>query len=480
MTMNTKVVKKDSISRLLLKLNTIISSDITQSLCAKNKQDFTRKRNMTFVDIIYYFISRCMSNSNSELTRYYSSMHKFSNRITRQGLNKAIKKLNPNVFRYLIKEFAKEFYKTDLVKTHKGYVLLAEDGSSLEIPYSLINIYEFGFHTGCHVKEITDVKTVISKSAGLYDVTNGLFIDFTMHMADYSETPMAFEHLYHTKELLNHQNIIYLADRYYGSAEIISQLELFGYKYCIRGKSNFYKQLVANMKTNDEWIEVVVNEKWKKRFRFSQEARQYRERHPIMKIRVIKAKYEYINDNKEMVTNDLIFFTNLSEDEFNTQEIIELYAKRWDIEVSYKTMKTTEELERYISRDSDVAKCCIYGKLLFHNMAGIIRKEVNKKLLIKKENNKYAYCVNITQLHNEIRENNILYYMMNNKGVTIKRILKEIELSLNKIKVPIRPDRHNKRWGRIIVGKISYRFTLDGRNHPKLKAYNHVLMTIKP
>lgn len=480
MTMKSKSVKKNSISNLFLKLNDIINSDTAVSLCGKHKQDFTRRRNMTCIDIIYYFISRCMNNSNSELTRYYSSMHKFSKRISRQGLNKAVKKLNPNVFNYIIKEFAKEFYQTDLVKKHKGYVLLAEDGTSLEIPYSLRNIYEFGFSKGRTVKEIDDVKTVVSKSGGLYDVTNGLFIDFSMHMADYSETPMAFEHLYHTRELLRKQPIIYLADRYYGSAEIISQLERFEYKYCIRGKSYFYKKQVANMKTNDEWIEVEVDEKWIKRFRFSLEAKDYRSDNHTMKIRVIKSKYEYINDKKETITKDLIFFTNLDEKEFNTQEIIELYAKRWDIEVSYKTTKSTEEIERYISRDSDVAKCCIYGKVIFHNIAGIIRKEMNQKLTAKQKKNKYGYCINITQLHNNIRASNILYYMMNSENRIIKKIINEIEVLLDKIKVPIRPDRHNKRWGRVIVGKISYRFTLDGRNHPKLIAHNHVLMTVKP
>nr|WP_143746798.1 transposase [Massilimicrobiota sp. An134] len=36
-----------------------------------------------------------------------------------------------------------------------------------------------------------------------------------------------------------------------------------------------------------------------------------------------------------------MFFTNLGE-EFSAQEIIELYTYRWDIEVSYKTLKTDQ------------------------------------------------------------------------------------------------------------------------------------------
>lgn len=97
----------------------------------------------------------------------------------------------------------------------------------------------FQFSTGQHVTSMFDVKKIQSKSAGLYDVTNGIFIDFTMEKAIYSETPLAFSHLYRRKNMLRNKKVIYLADRYYGSAEIISHLESLGYQYFIRGKSNF-------------------------------------------------------------------------------------------------------------------------------------------------------------------------------------------------------------------------------------------------
>lgn len=59
--------------------------------------------------------------------------------------------------------------------------------------------------------------------------------------------------------MLENQKVIYLADRYYGSAEIISHLEGLRYSYVIRGKSNFYKKQVASMESDDEWIEVEID-----------------------------------------------------------------------------------------------------------------------------------------------------------------------------------------------------------------------------
>lgn len=64
MTMKSNAVKKNSISNLFLKLNDIINSDTAISLCGKHKQDFTRRRNITCIDIIYYFISLISTKKN--------------------------------------------------------------------------------------------------------------------------------------------------------------------------------------------------------------------------------------------------------------------------------------------------------------------------------------------------------------------------------------------------------------------------------
>ena len=269
-------------------------------LCRKRKKDFTRNRNMNFYSIIYYFIFRNRTTTNADLTHFYSSIDKFERRISKQALNKAIKKLNPNVFTYLINQFASIYYASSLPKKYRDYLLIAEDGTYMEIPYNVYNINDFQFCMNQHVHDIFDVKKVQSKAGGLYDVTNGLFIDFSLKPAPYSETPLAFAHLYRTKKILKNQKIIYLADRYYGSAEIISHLEFLKYNYVIRGKSNFYKKQVALMQSDDEWIEVEGVENGVKNLTVSLEAKELRKEKPIFKIRVIKRTYKYTDINHLM------------------------------------------------------------------------------------------------------------------------------------------------------------------------------------
>lgn len=42
---------------------------------------------------------------------------------------------------------------------------------------------------------------------------------------------------------------------------------------CHQRKSNFYKKQVASMESDDEWIEVEIDEKWLKRADFLQKPR---------------------------------------------------------------------------------------------------------------------------------------------------------------------------------------------------------------
>lgn len=479
--MKTNVVKTRVLSNLLVQFNEVINSSLVRKLAGNKIQDFTRIRKMSYANLLYYLIFRDNKNTNTELTSFFMKLGVPKNRISKQALHKAVKKLNSNVFMYLINRFAELFYQSSLNKTYKGYNILAEDGTYIDIPYNVVNLYNFQFMINQHVTSMFDIKKIQSKSAGLYDVLNGLFIDFTMDKATRSETPLAFSHLYRTRDMLKDKKVIYLADRYYGSAEVISHLESLGYKYCIRGKSYFYKKQVESMTTDDEWIEVLVDEKWVKRFRFSLDAIKQREVNPVLKIRVVKYKYQYKDKKGNHVETELIYFTNLNEEEFSKEEIIQLYTMRWDCEVSYKTLKTDQELERYFCQKGEVAKCCVYAKIVFHNIAGILRKELNRELKVTNDiNNKYEYTINITQLHTCLKSFNIMKPMTKGIKSAIKNVLENIRVMKNKIKVPIRPDRHNQRWGRFIKTPPSYRFRLDGRNNPKVKRYKGGLLTVSP
>ena len=473
------------IAKLFRKFGAYIRSEEVRALCRKKPSDFTRIYKFPWFDILLYIIFRCMECVTTELSGYYACIGKPEKRVSRQAAFKALKKLNPQVFEPLIHKFTELFYKSPLVKTFRGYLLLAVDGTTLNLPAGRLSLQRFGFNKNKYVRKEEDSRKATSRSSALYDVTNGIILDFMMRHYKDSEIPIAIEQLGRIIQHIRGRAAIFLADRYYDSVEIFSILEGYGMKYCIRGKANFFKHYVEEMKSDDEWINVFVDKAWRKRLKYGQPRERF-ERDPRIRIRVVKYRYTYFTKKGMPVTADLIYFTNLSEDEFSSADIVSLYRKRWQVEVSYKTLKTDYEWERFFSSDCDTEICAIYGKVIFHNLCGVVRKQLDLMLeeeLVIPENartNRYAFRVNIKQLSNLIRNEGLCRALRSGNTGKIENIFILAVLMIHKIKVPVRPDRHEKRWGKVVMSGHPTRFRLDGRNWPNTVRVKGRLQTAKP
>ena len=447
----------------------------------KKPSDFTRVFKFPWFDVLLYLIFRHEKCTQSELSSYYSAIDKKHLRISKQAAFKAIHKVKPGVFPVLIRKFAELFYRTPLVKTYKGYILLAEDGTTNAILPSEEALAQFGFVGNQHIKTSDEAQHATSKSSALYDVTNGLIVNFQMEEYKKSEIPIAIEQIRESYDLFEKRKTIFLADRYYPSVELFALLEYCGFNYSIRGKSNFFRKEIAKMKSEDEWITVTLSKNWIKRLKYDESKERFL-KDPTIIIRVVRQKYTYFDETGEEITTQLIYFTNLSEDEFGKKDIILLYSKRWDLEVSYKTLKTDYEWERYFSAECDTEVCAIFAKVLFHNITGVVRKELNH-ILEHDDSGKphiHSYVVNITQLANMIREYGIMRYIRHGNRKAISRIMDLVYEMRHKIKVPVRPNRHNMRWGRTVTTNSPTRFRIDGRNWPKVANRDGKLRTVQP
>ena len=455
-----------------------IKSEQVREAARKSPHDFIRRYKFPWYDVLLFLIFRNRDCIGSELSHYYSCIGLPARRISRQAAFKAIRKVDPSVFKLLIHKLAERFYQSKLVKTYKGYLLLAEDGTTLNLYKTDESLQRYGFVKNQNARNAFQAAKSTSRSAALYDVTNGLIVDFQMKRFKDSEIPIAIEQLKYLS-LMNGYPGIYLADRYYDSVELFSILESHGLKYCIRAKSNFFKHYIEKMKSNDEWIKVKVDKVWQKRLKYEQPRERFT-KDPYIKIRVVRYHY-IVNKNNQTTTVDLMYFTNLSKEEFSSSDIVYLYNRRWDIENSYKILKSNQEWERYFSKECDSERSSIYAKVLFHNLSGIVQKEMDKELYENHpKKTKYGYKINRKQLNNLLRDEKILRWMRNENQKKIQKIMELISKIINKIKVPVRPGRHYKRWGRVISQSKPMRFRLDGREWPNTISWNGRLMTIKP
>lgn len=205
--MNSTVVKsfQTKISTLFGKFGSYIRSNRVRHLIRKQPNDFVRVFKFPWYDVLLYLIFRTEKCTQSELSKYYSDIGRSNLRISKQAAFKALKKVNPNVFLDLIHNFARFFYESDLVKTYKGYILLAEDGTANELQPSKKALDRFGFVINQFIRNDKDAQKATSRSAALYDITNGLIVDFTMNPYKKSEIPIAIDHLANCHSLFDHK-----------------------------------------------------------------------------------------------------------------------------------------------------------------------------------------------------------------------------------------------------------------------------------
>ncbi|MBR3357104.1 MAG: hypothetical protein IKG46_04675, partial [Solobacterium sp.] len=94
--------------------------------------------------------------------------------------------------------------------------------------------------------------------------------------------------------------------------------------------------------------------------------------------------------------------------------------------------------------------------------------------------NKYVFRVNIKQLSNLIRDEGLCRAIRTGNTGKMENIFMLAVLFIHKIKVSVRPDRREKRWGKVVSSGHPTRFRLDGRNWPNTVRVNGRLQTIKP
>ena len=469
----------------------LLTSHVAE-LARRKKSDFTRSKagKLPLNKLLVYIIFRNSKDTSSELSKFFSSIGENRKKPSRQAANKRLHRLNYNVWPYLSQEFAKLFYASKtLVRTLKGYLVLAGDSSAIEMPYSPEAAALFGFHKSNHVKTASDSAKILARCGGLYDVINHFYVDYCIKPFADSEISILKDQLKAFAPVLAHRKAIILGDRGYISLTIMALAQKLGYKFCIRAKRSTYKAEVARMNSDDENIQIKLQ-----RTVFSRitdpEALAYLANATYFTVRVVK---NYWTNPKTGARELTIYFTNLPKDEFSASEIISLYEKRWSIELAYRTLKVVLELERPVSLDPYIAVNTIYGKIMYYDFCAIFREQletflpeddqrISKKSGKQRKKRKYPRQISAKNLVEQLYAENLAKCLFPDNDIhgLIQDICIDLETMLNKLSASIKKGRHYTRWGKRVTSSYRYKFSIDGRNHPKVALVNGAMRTVRP
>ena len=353
-------------------MKTINSMQSDPGAYVKNAgRDFSRKRKISFSDLMLNIISMENHSLNRELRSFFSSD---KNRMpTKSAFIQQRKKLNDNAFPHVLSSLNTIF---PFRKKFLGLHILACDGSDINIPpkpgdtetYVSSNTVGVGYHQ-MHLNAI-------------YDLMEQRYLDvFIQKRAEINERT-AFIQMIDRNGLTG--KCLYVADRGYFSlnalAHIIHAEQFFLLRMNdLNTKTSFLRRFpLPSDEEFDQMVQFKVTRKQShvykdhpERFFVLRKDRPF-DLIPIndktalfpMSVRIIRIKLD--SGNTEYL------LTNLMEDRFDIALLKKIYHMRWGIETSFRYLKYNVGLNYFHSCLRELIIQEFYARLILYNMTMLL------------------------------------------------------------------------------------------------------------
>ena len=364
----------------VIKFKESIDCDNLNIRCKKRENDFSRKRKLTPKDLILYTLNNRGKTTKMEL---YDFIQEYNiEEVSTPALLKQREKLNENIFKELNKESLIRFYGEfpQEVKTYKGYILSAIDGSDCEVP----NTKE----TRERYKSINsqyDERVARIKLSNCYDVINGYVLDTEIAEYKHWEMDLAIKHIKNTNYITEYFPIIYVMDRGYFSLSSMYHFINEGTMFIIRLNKSYLKAEQKSMESNDEVVEIKYQYDRIRNYKDKdEEFYNYYEIGNTISLKFVNIK---------LPTGEIeTIITNISKEELSSEDINKIYQYRWGIETSYHELKESMQVTNISSSKDTIIKQEIYSQMTVYNIIRSIANDLNTQ--INQEEFKHPMKVN--------------------------------------------------------------------------------------
>ncbi len=299
--------------RFIMDINRI-KSDKYVSVCRIAEKTFIRNRKMPLQDLLLTMTNRKGLSLTLELRNYMKAAHP-GTEISKPGYLKQRMKLNPDAFLDLYHYHNKNFYSEPGYATYNGYLILAADGSGLNIPTNAETLERFG------TSSRKDTKPQASIGLGcLYDVMNRMIIESGCNRCKFDEMSVAESQIDRVYETVGTgQPFVVVMDRGYPSTPAFIRMMDKNIYFLARLKGSDYKKEQLSMDCNDKWTDIILDKSRIKHYEGTCMAERMRGLGHIC-LRMVKI---YLDDDKYEV-----LLTNLPTEKFSTGQLADLYHMR--------------------------------------------------------------------------------------------------------------------------------------------------------
>ena len=397
----------------------------------KNRvEDFTRNRKLSMQDVIYYTMNNRGKSTKMELYDYWKEYD--LERVSAPALLKQREKLNAGIFKELSKLSLIDFYEkfSEEVRVYKGYVLEGIDGSDCEVPNTIATRQRYQ-----SINSTDDNRVARIKLSNCYDLLNNYVLDTQIEEYKHSEIDLAKRHTELTEYVNKFFPTIKIMDRGYFSLSFIYYLIKKGEKFIIRMSKSKLKIEQQSMQSDDEYVEIqyqydrIANYKEK-----DEELYNYYMNGNRLNVRLTKVT---------LPTGETeILVSNLSMEEFSTEDLYELYGFRWGIETSYHAMKEGMTVTNISSSKHNIIEQEIYSQMFVYNLLKSICNDLEEE--IPQERYKHRMKVNFNMAIGFIKRF-LIKILIEEDDEKKEKLLEELYDNILSELVPIRKGRSYER-----------------------------------
>jgi hypothetical protein len=400
-------------------------------------KSWTRTRAMQLSRMLMCAIGKKALTGSMEIRQFFHEINKVE--ISIQDYFARRQHLNYKAFEVLNTDYLQDFYGGKEPCFWKGYIVLAIDGSGVEISNSEENRETFG------VAKTERGATVARASLScVNDVLNQYILDIQVCRYQSSEIVAAKNHIESIKKITGEHPVLIIFDRGYPSLEFINFLEKQGISYLIRLRESSYRKERSNMESDNE--EVKIEHKCARISALKRKdpsAAQELIEKCFTKARIIETK---IGKGK----SGWAFITNLAGGH-SIEEIGRLYWKRWNIEKKFHTLKNKMKFESNTGKASIYVRQDFWAQVIIFNMVqdAIHSKEEELKEKSKQKKYKYEMKMNENVAIGLLKEQFIRLMIEDNpkkRSTMFDKLTNDILKNI----VPVRPDLPDKprKWNK--------------------------------
>ncbi|MBK8503208.1 MAG: IS4 family transposase [Saprospiraceae bacterium] len=231
-------------------------------------------------------------------------------------------------------------------------------------------------------------ETSLATCSLLYDVLNHITIDAQIGPYTESERSLLDKHFAKIE-----RGDLLLADHGYPGYELMLNLLDKGVEFCFRMNENWWKAIKSFNNSTDE--DALVEFELPKKV-----GEQYGKE--ILTVRLIKVKFK---DGKSIVLGTSL----LDRKKYPHDQFRALYRVRWDIEETYKLLKSRIEIEAFSGRTARSVRQDFHTKVFMMNLCATlsypIEERVKKEYHQEKTGNKYSQKMNNTNAISLTKDN---------------------------------------------------------------------------